>query len=568
MTAGRPEQVDRPNLSPGVSSGLEVCPVGMVEDLMQARTEYETGDWSGALDVWSGVDPADMSTDDLHDAASAAYLLGRRDASVDYEGRAFAGRQQAGDPAGAVHSCFHLAMVFGTNGETALAQGWTARADRLLDELDDEAVERGYVSVLHMYRHLSADDLPAASAAAERATRVGREHRDQDLLALGLCAQGRLTMYSGRIADGLRLLDEAMVGVAAGELTPIVFGDVYCTAIEGCQEIGEFGRVGEWTSALHRWCLAHPGLVAFSGQCSVHRGQLMQVHGAWPEALEEFASAIERYRLADSVAAVGLAECERGDVLRQRGEFDAAESAYQRSSEHGYDPQPGLALLWLARGQIESAVAAVRRLVADVSDPVAQCRLLPAAVDVLVAAGALDEARDVAARLDLVAGYVGTETLHAFAAFAAGAVELAAGDAAGALPYLRKARQLWAHAQRPYEGARVRLLTARALTAVGDQESARRELEAACATFRELSATPAAETAERLLRPAGHPAGLTDREVEVLRLVASGRSNMQIAGQLVLSEKTVARHLSNIFTKLDVGSRTAAAAYAYQHRLV
>jgi ATP/maltotriose-dependent transcriptional regulator MalT len=568
VTAGRPEQVDRPSPSPGVSSGLEVCPVGMVEDLMQARTEFETGDWSGALDVWSGVDPADMSTDDLHDAASAAYLLGRRDASVDYEGQAFAGRQQAGDPAGAIRSCFHLAMVFGTNGETALAQGWTARADRLLGELDDQAVEHGYVSMLHMYRHLAAVDLPAASAAAERATTVGREHGDRDLLALGLCAQGRLTMHSGRIADGLRLLDEAMVGVAAGEVTPIVFGDVYCTAIEGCQEIGEFGRVGEWTSALHRWCLAHPGLVTFSGQCSVHRGQLMQVHGAWPEALEEFASAIERYRLADSVAAVGLAECERGDVLRQRGEFDAAESAYQRSSEHGYDPQPGLALLWLARGQIQSAVAAVRRLVDDVSDPVAQCRLLPGAVDVLLAAGALDEARDVAARLDAVAGYVGTETLHAFAAFASGAVELAAGDAAGALPYLRKARQLWARAQRPYEGARVRFLTARALTAVGDQESAHRELEAACATFRELSATPAAETAERLLRPAGHPAGLTDREVEVLRLVASGRSNMQIADQLVLSEKTVARHLSNIFTKLDVGSRTAAAAYAYQHRLV
>ena len=204
-----------------------------------------------------------------------------------------------------------------------------------------------------------------------------------------------------------------MAGAAADEMTPVVFGDVYCAAIEGCQEIGDFGRVAEWTSALHRWCLAQPGLVAFTGQCSVHRGQLMRVHGAWPEALEEFASAIERYRLADSVAAVGLAECERGDVLRQRGEFDAAETAYQRSSEHGYDPQPGLALLWLARGANDAALAAVRRLVAEASDPVAQCRLLPAAVDVLVAAGALDEARAVAARLDEVAVHVGTETLQA-----------------------------------------------------------------------------------------------------------------------------------------------------------
>lgn len=542
--------------------------MGVVDDLVQARTDYEQGDWSAALDIWSGVEPAGMRADDLHDAGVAAYLLGRRDASVDYEQRAFAACQEAGDLTGAIRCCFHLAMVFGTSGEAALARGWTARADRILDDLTDGAVERGYVSVLHMYGHLDAGDLPAASAAAAHATAAGREHGDPDLLALGLCSQGRLTMYSGRIADGLRLLDEAMAGVAAGEVTPVVFGDVYCAAIEGCQEIGDFGRVGEWTSALHRWCLAHPGLVAFTGQCSVHRGQLMRVHGAWPEALEEFASAIERYRLADSVAAVGLAECERGDVLRQRGEFDAAETAYQQSSEHGYDPQPGLALLWLARGASDAAVAAVRRLVAEVSDPVAQCRLLPAAVDVLVAAGALDEARTVAARLDEVAAQVGTETLRAFAAFASGTVELASGDATGALPYLRKARQLWAHAQRPYEGARVRLVTARTLIAVGDEESARRELEAACATFRELGATPAAEEAKRLLRPADHPAGLTGREVEVLRLVASGRSNTQIAGELVLSEKTVARHLSNIFAKLDVGSRTAAAAYAFEHRLV
>ncbi len=542
--------------------------MGMVDELRQARTDYELGDWSAALDIWSDIDPDQMSADDLHDAGVAAYLLGRRDASVDFHQRGFARHQQAGTTAGAMRCCFHLAMIFGTNGEAALAHGWTARADRLLGDLVDNAVERGYVAVLHMYGQLAAGDLPAASKSADHATAAGREHADPDLLALGLCSQGRLTIYSGRIADGLSLLDEAMAGIAAGEVTPVVFGDVYCSAIEGCQEIGDFGRVGQWTSALHRWCVAQPGLVAFTGQCSIHRGQLMRMHGAWQEALEEYAHAIERYRQADSVAAVGLAECERGDVLRQRGELDAAETAYERSSEHGYDPQPGLAQLWLARGAHDAAVAAVRRLVGEASDPVARCRLLPAAVDVLVAAGALDEARVVADQLDCLASYVGTEALQAFAAFASGTVDLAAGDAAGALPNLRKARQLWAHAQNPYEGARVRLATGRALTAVGDVESARKELEAARATFRELGATPAADETERLLSPADHPAGLTGREIEVLRLVASGRSNTQIAGELVLSGKTVARHLSNIFAKLDVSSRTAAAAYAYEHRLV
>lgn len=539
----------------------------LIDDLVQARTDYESGDWAAALDIWSDVDLSAMSSQDLQDAGLAAYLLGHRDAAVDYEQRAFAVCQQAGDPAGMIRCCFHLAMVFGSSGEAALAQGWTARADRILDDLADDAVEHGYVSVLHMYGHLATDNLPAASAAAATTTTAGRDHADPDLLALGLCSQGRLLILSGRIADGLRLLDEAMAGAAAGEVTPVVFGDVYCTAIEGCQEIGDYGRVGEWTSALHRWCSDHPGLLAFTGQCSLHRGQLMRVHGAWSEALEEFANAIERYRLSNSVVAVGLAECERGDVLRQRGDFAAAELAYQRSSERGYDPQPGLALLWLARGKREAAVAAVRRLVAEVPNPIARCRLLPTAVDILLAAGAVDEARAVAARLDEVAVQVGTETLQAYAAFASGAVELASGDAAGALPYLRKARLLWAASQWPYEGARVRLLTARTLIAIGDDESARRELEAASATFHELGAAPSAAEAEHLLGPAGYPGGLTVREVEVLRLVASGRSNSQIAAQLVLSEKTVARHLSNIFTKLDVTSRTAAAAYAFEHDL-
>ena len=542
--------------------------MGMVDDLAQARTDYEQGDWSAALDIWSDIEIDDMSADDLHAAAVAAYLLGRRDASVDFHQRGFALYQKQGAVAGAMRCCFHLAMIFGTGGEHALARGWTTRAERLLDERGGDSVEHGYLALLKMYGHLGTGNLLEATEAGEAVTAVGRRHRDPDLLALGLSSQGRLAIYAGRIADGLALLDEAMAGVAAGEVTPVVFGDVYCAAIEGCQEIGDFGRVAEWTTALHRWCLSQPGLVAFTGQCSVHRGQLMRVRGAWPEALEEFERAIERYRLADSVPAIGLAECERGDVLRQRGEFAAAEMAYQRSSEHGYDPQPGPALLWLARGANEAAVAAVRRLVAEASDPVAQCRLLPAAVDVFVAAGALDEARAVAARLDKVATQVATVTLQAYAAFASGTVELATGDAAGALPYLRKARQLWAQAQSPYEVARVRLVTGRALTALGDIESARRDLEAACTTFRQLGATSAAEEAAHLLSPEANPSGLSDREVEVLRLVASGRSNSQIAGELVLSEKTIARHLSNIFAKLDVGSRTAAAGYAFEHHLV
>ena len=359
-----------------------------------------------------------------------------------------------------------------------------------------------------------------------------------------------------------------MAGAAAGEVSPAIFGNVYCTAIEGCQEIADFARVAEWTSALHRWCSSQPGLVAFTGQCSVHRAQVMRVQGAWSEALEELEHAIVRYQQANVLHAVGQAECERGDLLRLRGEYVAAETAYARAAEYGYDPQPGLALLWLAHGRPDAATGAVRRLLAEVTDPVHQARLLPGAIDALLAVGSPDEARTASRQLDEVAAHIGSPPLLAMAAYAAGSVELEAGDAAGALPYLRKARQLWARAESPYEGARVRLLTGRALAALGDDGSAHAELEAARATFRALGAAPAEAEAERLLSPAALPAGLTAREVEVLRLVAAGRSNAAIAAELVLSEKTVARHLSNTFAKLGVGSRTAAAAYAFEHDLV
>ena len=248
----------------------------------------------------------------------------------------------------------------------------------------------------------------------------------------------------------------------------------------------------------------------------------MRVQGAWPEALEEFERAVDRYRQAHALDAAGLAESERGDVLRLRGEYDAADAAYQRAGEHGYDPQPGLALLWLARGAPDAAAGAVRRLLAEPADPVHRCRLLPGAVEVLLGVGAVDEARTAARELDVVAAQVGSPAVLATAAYAAAAVEVAAGDAAGALPYLRKARQLWARVGSPYDGARVRLLTGRALAVLGDAGSARAEAEAALASFRALGAVPAAREAEALLSPATLPAGLTAREVEVLRLVAAG----------------------------------------------
>jgi DNA-binding CsgD family transcriptional regulator len=542
--------------------------MGVVHDLRQARETFERGDWVTAFEAWSDVDTDALGPDDLNRLATAAFLLGRHDECVAAIQKAFQAYVDRADLAAAARCAFWMSMVFATGGDPALAAGWAARADRLLEEIGADVVERGYVRFLHMFRHIAAQDWTTAFQHAAYVTEHGRRFADPDLLALGLSAEGRLTLYSGRVPDGLALFDEAMLAVAAGDVSPVFAGNVYCVMIEGCQEISDLGRAAEWTAALTRWCSAQPGLVAFTGQAAVHRGQIMRLHGAFAEAVEEFDNALRRYLASPTPGAAGLASAEKGDVLRILGDFDAAESSYEAAIDYGYEPQPGLALLWLAVGRTAAALGAARRLLAEAGGPVARSRVLPTVVEILLACGELDEARRVAPELEQIAADFGCAALQAMAAYASGSVELAVGDASGALPYLRKASTLWRGLDAPYEVARVRHQVGRALAALGDEASSASELAAARRVFVELDAAPAAAHMDRTSNPSELPGGLTAREAEVLRLVASGQSNAKIAAALVLSEKTVARHLSNIFAKLDVSSRTAAAAYAFEHQLV
>lgn len=544
--------------------------MGVVDDLVRARETFERGEWVAAFERWTALEPETLALEDLDELATAAFLLGRREVAVQALQRAFGLQVEAGQTAAAVRSAFRLSMTFDTGGEQVVAAGWTARAQRLLEELGEEDVEHGYVALLQMHQCLAVGDFAGAVELADKVVEHGRRHGDPDLTAVGLASKGRLLLYAGQVPTGLAHFDEAMVGVASGEVSSIFAGRVFCTMIEGCQEVSDLGRASTWTSALSRWCSGQPGLVAFTGQCAVHRGQIMRLHGEFTLAIEEFDAAIERYVAAGTAEAAGLALAERGDVLRLLGDLNAAEASYERAAGHGHEAQPGLALLWLARGRAGAAAAAVRRLLAEAGDPVHRCRILPAAVEILLAGDSDDLALacTLAEELERIAAAFGCEAVVATAACARGRVELAGGDAAGALPYLRKSVALWAGMDAVHEVACVRVEVGLALRMLGDADSAEHELAGARHTFSELGAALAVESVDRVLRPAGSPGGLTAREVEVLRLVSSGHSNAQIAAALVLSEKTVARHLSNIFNKLDVGSRTAAAAYAFEHRLV
>ncbi|GEL17989.1 helix-turn-helix transcriptional regulator [Pseudonocardia asaccharolytica] len=541
--------------------------MGIIDDLVRARDAFERREWVAAYGALSDLDPSRLTAADFARLATAAYLLGHRNDCVQALQRAYQVNLDAGETLAAVRCAFWLAMTLIRDGEAAVGGGWIARAQRLLQDAPGELVERGYVLIPVMFRHVSTGEFAAAHERAVDITGYGRRFHDPDLVAMGLSAEGRGLLYAGQVPQGLALFDEAMVGIAAGEVSPIFAGIVYCTMIEGCQEVSDFGRAAEWTSALTRWCDAQPGLVPFTGQCAVHRGQIMRVRGVYAHALEEFDRAVQRYLASETPYAAGLAMSERAEVLRIQGELAAAEEACQKASAFGHDPQPGLALLWLAKGRTQAALAAVRRLVAEPRDPVHRSQVLPAAVQVLLACGEIDEAAGLAAELADIAEGFGCAALRAMAGHATGSVLFAQGDAVAALPPLRTAAARWAGLGCRYEVARCRVLIGQAYRRLGDLDSASSELSQARRAFAELGARLAEQEANRLLQPTA-PRGLTAREVEVLRLVASGRSNAEIATELFLSERTVARHVSNIFAKIDVSSRTAAAAFAYEHHLV
>ncbi|HEX5086708.1 MAG TPA: LuxR C-terminal-related transcriptional regulator [Nocardioides sp.] len=541
--------------------------MGVVDDLARAREAFERREWISAYSALADLDSETLDAEDLSRLATSAYLLGHRNDCVQALQRAHQASLEQGDPLGAARAAGRLAMVLIAAGETAVGGGWVRRCQRLLDDVEGDVVERGYLAIHLMYPHIGAGDYDAARDLAVQVADYGHRFADADLMAMGLMAQGRMEMYLGRVPEGLAMLDEAMVGVATGEVSPLVAGDVYCSLIEACQEVSDFGRAAEWTSALTAWVDDQPGLVPYTGQCAVHRGQILRVHGELAAALEELERAVERYLSAGTPAPAGLALKERGDILVIRGELDAAREAYERALALGGDPQPGLAMLWLAAGRTDTALTALRRLLADPLDAVHRSRLLPPAIDALVATGGLDEAAPLVEELDEIARSFGCAALRAWAAYAGGALRVARGDASGGLHQGRAALAAWQLLDAPYEASRCRVLIGRALGALGDPESAQVELATARQCFSELGAVPAEREVAALLSPS-RPDGLTEREVEVLRLVASGRTNPEIAAVLFLSEKTVARHLSNIFVKVDVSSRTAAAAYAFEHRLV
>ena len=507
---------------------------------------------------------------DLELLATSAAMLGLDSEHIAVLERAHHAYLQAGETLRAVRCAFWVGSFSAHRGEMARATGWLGRAHRLLERDDHDCVERGYLLWTVMAGQEEAGDLDAAIATTVEAARIGDRFGDADLVALVLFERGRLRIKQGNIDAGLGLLDEVMVAVSTGELSPIVTGLLYCGVIEGCQQAYELRRAREWTAALTGWCEEQPEMVSFTGRCLLHRAEIMQVDGAWPAALEEAQRAGERFAQGPNPVATGEAFYRQGEIRRLRGERAGAEQAYREASRHGWEPQPGLALLRLAHGDNDAAVAAIRRVVGETTDPMGRARLLPALVEIMLAVGDLEEARRAGRELaEMTDGYRGG-MLAATVAHVRGAIALADGDPKSALVALREASRMWQELRAPYESARARVLVGLACRQLGDVDAGEMELAAARRAFEELGARPDVDRTKKLTvrSVSERPGGLTAREVEVVRLVATGMTNRAIAEELVISEKTVARHVSNVFHRLGVSSRSAVTAYAYEHDLV
>lgn len=543
----------------------------MEGDLGAARSAFSDKRWMEAFTRFSAADAIDgLGIDDLERCAAAAQLIGEDETSEAMWERAHLQLLEDGEVERAVRCAFWLVFGLLNRGQMAQAGGWVGRAQRLVDEHGLDCAEQGFLLVPMALRTLEEGDPSGASEMFDRVLGFGQRFGENDLVALSRLGRGRCLIVMGRDQEGLGLLDEAMVSVTAGEVTPVVAGRIYCAVILVCQQAFDLGRAHEWTAALSEWCAAQPDIVPFRGQCLVHRSEVLQWQGDWAGAVVEAEAARDRLSEPPGQPAIGMAFYQLGELHRLRGEFAEAEAAYREASRHGRTPQPGLSCLRFMQGDLDAASAAVRRVLSEPADRVTRARLLAACVDIMLAAGQPDIAADAATELAAIADEVGAPMLQAMAVHATASLSLHRKDARGALDAAQRAATQWAELETPYEQARARLLAALACRELGDADSAHFEADAARQTFRRLGAAPDLQHMERLFPdPDTAAAGpLTSRQIEVLGLVAAGHPNRVIADQLHISEHTVRRHLQNIFNQIGVTSRTAAAAYAYQHDLV
>lgn len=535
--------------------------------LAAAREAARRGDWSTCYEQVANLDLDNLEGPDLLLVADAAWWTLELEASMAARQRAYRSFAGAGDHQRAAWCGWFLWFDYRFKGDTAVASSWLRRAERHL-EGDRSGEAAGYVLVATATAALDRGDLAGANHLAVEALTEGRRIGSADVVALATETLGRVAIDEGRSDEGRTLLDDAMCSVVAGELSPLASGLLFCDVLTTCMEQADLKRAAEWTTVALAWCDAQSTITPYHGVCRVHGVEVRALQGQWAEAEADGVRACDELIRLEPAAA-GHAYYAIGDIRRRRGDLAGADKAFSRANELGRWPQPGLALLRLAQGRHDDARSLLSVRAGDLPTALlSRCEMLAAQVEVAIAVGDLEGAEEAA-------GVLGEEAegreplLGAIAASAAARLALSRMDAGAALAHATRAVEGFRALGLPHEIGRALVVRAQAAQAQGDSESARLDLDAACAALESLGAVADLRAvAEIRGEAAARPAGLTPREVEVLRLVATGLTDRQIAEALALSEHTVGRHLQNIFTKIGVATRAAATSFAYSHGLV
>lgn len=531
-----------------------------------------TGKWTEIYEQLSESDREhSLEPGKLEKLSLAAYLTGKDSESfrlLERAHRSYIDRKMTGN---AVQCAFWLGLMLMNAGEKARGSGWFARGERMLAEMKDrDCPEKALLFIPKGLNYLSEGKGAKAQKIFERVEAAGEKFGNADLIALGRLGLGQALVQQGEISRGIQLLDETMITIETEEVFPLLNGIVYCAVIETCCKVWDLGRAREWTFALTRWCDGQPDIVPFRGECLVRRAELFQFHGDWDKAITESTDACELLTRQPGRPAAGEAFYRQAELKRLAGDFKPAEESYHQAANRGRNPQPGLALLRMAQGLKGAAETSIRNSLREEKEPNRRAELLPAFVRILISSEQYAEANEATKELCQIARDLNVPYLLAMCAHCQGAVLHANGNYRAAVEHVQKALQFWNTLNLPYETACTRELKGHVYLELNDKDNSDTELMAARWIFEELSALPDLERVRSCLAREGthETYGLSLRELQVLRLVASGKTNKSVANELFISERTVDRHMSNIFNKLDVTSRVEATAFALKNNML
>lgn len=553
----------------------------VLDRVEEGREAIKNHRWREGYELLSAADAdTTLEPDDLELLAWSAYFTDQIAQVVPVLERAYAGYVASGNTVRAAIVAIQLAHEYSSiRLQRAVGSGWFSRAERLLEN-EPEGLAHGYLALESGLGALRAHDYATTRDLGETAERIGREHGDLALELRGRQRRAVALIHLGEVDEGRLLLNEVNAAAYGGTLGPYDTVVIYCNAIGTCRDVAAFDEASQWTERAELFCDEH-AIGAFPGVCRINRAEVMRYQGKLEDAERTATEATQLLATwAPWIAAAGYAEV--GEVRLRLGDLAKAEEAFDQAEELGHEPEPGRSLVLLAREKPAVALASIRRALADDLPALAKARLLPAFVEIAVAAGAVDDAAAAAQELVATAGLYDTPALHAAAAVAAGSVSLARDDPEAAMRPLRQALRLWQDTNARYEAARTRVLLARAYSATGDADGAKHELGQAGSTFDQLGARVDAARVDALLGRAGARVTMTFVFTDIVdstrHLEHLGDANWQkllrrhdeLIGRVTSAEGgTVVDHTGDgFFLAFPGAERAVAAAVAIQREAV